>query len=130
MLEPEAIVDERLNRQGIATLVACVPGELFKPVVLTGIGEVGGPPVRSEQHALRHAIAPHLQRPPEDGDSQSSAEEMRRGGKAVGTRADNDCVKDGTHEPFFLTRDTTPRAALRAKVVVALTAGSGSLQDR
>src|SRR2546429_6460926 len=66
---------------------------------------------RSEQHALRHAIAPHLQRPPEDGDSQSSAEEMRRGGKAVGTRADNDCVKDGTHEPFFLTRDTTPRAA-------------------
>src|SRR2546429_8894083 len=85
---------------------------------------------RSEQHALRHAIAPHLQRPPEDGDSQSSAEEMRRGGKAVGTRADNDCVKDGTHEPFFLTRDTTPRAALRAKVVVALTAGSGSLQDR
>src|SRR5206468_6319094 len=55
---------------------------LFKPVVPTRIGEVGGPPVRSEQHALRHAIAPHLQRSPEDGDSQSSAEEMRRGGEA------------------------------------------------
>src|SRR5438034_1147375 len=43
-------------------------------LVPTRIGEVGRPPVRSEQHALRHAIAPHLQRPPEDGDSQSSAE--------------------------------------------------------
>src|SRR5207244_3079723 len=130
LLEPEAIVNERLKRQGIATVVPRVLGELLKPVVPTRIGEVGGPPVRSEQHALRHAIAPHLQRPAEDGDSQSSAEEMRRGGEAVGTRADNHYIVDRAHAPFFLIRDTSPLTAPRAKVVVARTAGSGSLQDR
>src|SRR5438034_705154 len=99
-------------------------------LVPTRIGEVGRPPVRSEQHALRHAIAPHLQRPPEDGDSQSSAEEMRRGGEAVGTSADNHDIEDRAHAPFFLRRDASPLTAPRAKVVVARTAGSGSLQDK
>ncbi len=107
-----------------------LPDELVKPVLLKGIGEVGGPPVRSEQHALGHAIAPHLQRPAEDGDSQASAEEVRRGGEAVGTRADNHYVEDRAHAPFFLMRDASPLTAPRAKVVVARTAGSGSLQDR
>src|SRR5437773_1916670 len=85
---------------------------------------------RSEQHAVRHMLAPHLQRPTEDGDSQSSTEEMRRGGQAVGTRADHHNVKDRAHAPFFLMRDANPLMAPRVKVVAALTAGRGSLQDR
>ena len=47
MLEPEAILNERLKRHGIAKIAPHVPGELFKSVVLTWIGEVGGPPVRA-----------------------------------------------------------------------------------
>ena len=107
-----------------------LPDEALKPIVLTRIREVGGPPVRSQQHALRHVIAPHLQRPTEDGDTQSSAEEMRRRGEAVGTRPDNHHVNGGPHEPFFRTRDTNRRTAPRVKSVAARIAGRGSCQSR
>ncbi len=130
LLEPEAILNERLQRHGIAAVAPGVPGELFEPVVSIWIGEVGRPPMRSEQHALRHVLAPHLQRPAEDGDPQASAEEMRRRGEPVGTGADHHHVKRAPHDQFFLARAVNLLMASRAKVVVALTAGSRPFQAR
>ena len=45
-LEPQAVVDERLERHGMTLRVSRFLEELPKPVGFTGIGEVGGPPVR------------------------------------------------------------------------------------
>ena len=43
---------------------------------------------------------------------------------------DNHDIEDRAHAPFFLRRDASPLTAPRAKVVVARTAGSGSLHDK
>src|SRR5689334_11097113 len=97
-----AIVDERLNGDGIAALPLQDLVELCNAVLPTRVGEVGGPGMGSERHAFWHAVAPHFKWLPEDRDPESATEEMRRGGQAVGTSADNHHVKDRLHEPFFL----------------------------
>jgi len=136
LLKPEAIVDERLKRQGKGRLVARVLEELRELMVLTWIGEVGREQVRSEQHALRHVFAPQLQRLAEDGNLQSSAEQMCCSRETIRTRSDDHDINSVPHEPFLqpapnsAAADARLRSASCAKCVVALIAGSGSLQFR
>src|SRR5260370_24750770 len=56
LLEPEAIVDEHLDRYGIAVLVLRVLEEALKPIALTRIAEDGRPRLRPQQQAFLHVV--------------------------------------------------------------------------
>src|SRR5207247_11349087 len=128
-LKPATVVDERLDRHQITFPVLRLAEEALKPVPLTGIGKVGGPPMGTQQHPFGHAGAPEFQRFAEDGDLQSLRKEMSGRRQAVRTGTHNDRVVYDPHEKFFLKRDSLFRMASRVKSVVALTAGRGSFQS-
>ena len=61
ILEPLGIVDERLDRYRIPLLIRGRVQEASEPILLTRIGKVCGPPVRTQEHPPRHVPAPKLQ---------------------------------------------------------------------
>src|SRR5258708_12860429 len=89
VLEPEGIVNERLDRHGITRLVFGGPEKALEPILLTGSREAGRPPVRAQQHPFGHVTAPEFQRLAEYRDGQPAPAEMGRAREAVGTRADD-----------------------------------------
>jgi hypothetical protein len=161
LLEPQTVVDERLDRHRVARRVRgpVVPGcpeEGLEAVPPPGVGEIRGPPVRSQRHAFRHVVAPEFERLAEDGDVQTSSEQMGRRRESVRTCADDDGVIVGDrlrppwrgdlwcddHAGCLLqrvrvrlrivpaVRPRTVPSVRRVKSAVALTAGSGSLQSK
>src|SRR5438477_10170249 len=59
LLEPEPIVDESLYRQRITFFILLVLSKkAVKAVLLVGIREITGPPVRTQAHTRRHMLTP------------------------------------------------------------------------
>src|SRR5438045_7717428 len=117
-LKPQTVFDEQLARQRVAGAMPGRAEEPVEPVVLAWIGQARRPPVRAEEHAARHVIAPEPQRPAVDADAQASPEQMRGRGQAVGTRAgDYNVVLHDDVLDVFVTRDSreviTPPSAVR-----------------
>src|SRR5206468_11762433 len=107
----------------VAGAVSGLAEEPVEPVLLSWIGQVRRPPLRAEEHAARHVMAPELQRPAVDADAQATPEQMRGRGETVGAGADdyNVVLHDDVLDVFAIldTFDTgdmfvtaTPRAGV------------------
>src|SRR2546422_11650582 len=91
-LEPEAVFDERVDWHRVTRFVPGFVEEPVEAVIPGGIGQVRCPPMRAQEHAFRHVTAPELQRLPEDGDLESTPDEMGRRREPVWARADDDRI--------------------------------------
>ena len=72
LLKPQCVVDKCLNREGVGRLQVMLLEVLRELILLARIGEVRGPPIRTQKHAFRHMFTPELQRLPKDCYLQST----------------------------------------------------------
>jgi len=88
-VKPETIVDNGLARHRIRRALIADRTKPVQPIFLFGIGNIGGPPERTQQHPLRHLLAPQLHRFAEDNDIQSSIRQVRSCREPVWTRSND-----------------------------------------